>query len=362
MIFKANYFDGRSSRTYPATIETNNNSWIITFTESSGKTIKINWLIKQIKKSDVYTKNMVCFSYGDNFPFQKIESNHSLFINYISKSNHQNINNKLDLFLHQSVNKSILILLLILISFSIGTYFYVIPTITLNFTKNLPKEKVIEFGDYVFNTLSSTLDINTVQSKKLQNFVNSLETETEFPITAYVVKNEQLNAFALSGGKFIIYTGLLNKIKTEHQLTALISHELSHIENRHILKNISRNLSGALFISILFGDVSGITSIMAENAHMFSQLSFNRSLEKEADIFGLKLMRENNLDLQGMPQLFEILKQHNQINTPSFLNSHPMLNERIEYTRNIAKSQKAFTPNIEIQEKWEDLKKTLPLN
>jgi len=361
-MFKANYFNGKSSKAYKATIKINSNNWNISFINNFEQTEEIYWKINQIKKSEVYTKGFVSFSFGDTFPFQKIESDDIKFIDFISNSDYKNINNKLDTFLHKSVKKSILILIATIILFSSSIYFYVIPSVAENFVKNLSKEVVINFGNHIFNLLSHDLEINRKNSIKLQAFVDALKIDNEFPIKAYIVEDKQLNAFALSGGKFVIYSALLEKIENEHQLSALIGHEISHIENRHVLKNICRDLSGALFVSIIFGDVNGITSIIGENAHLFSQLSFSRELEKEADIFGLKIMKKNNLDLNGMPELFEILNNHNQIDLPSFLNSHPMLDERIEYTKKIANKQENFITNKVIKEKWGDLKKSLLLN
>lgn len=364
MTFSINYFDGKSSKTHPATVNIYDGSWNIKYTSSNGEPKLVQWKVNDIKKSDVYTKGLVAFSFGNSFPFQRIESNDSEFINFIAKSEHKNINNKLDTLLHTSVKKSILLLIAIIIGFSFAMYFYVLPSVASNFAQNLPKQRVIEFGDYVFKNLSHTLDIDKQRSKKLQNFVNLLNTSSQFPVKAYVAKSDQLNAFALSGGTFVIYTGLLDKIENEHQLSALIGHELSHIENRHMLKSVSRNLSGAIFVSIIFGDVNAITSIVAENAHLFSQMSFTRNLEKEADIFGMHLMKRNNLNLHGMPELFEILNnnQNHDIDIPSFLNSHPMLADRIEYTKQIANTQNKTPSNPELKTKWLDLKNKLSLN
>jgi predicted Zn-dependent protease len=248
-----------------------------------------------------------------------------------------------------------------IIGFAIGMYFYVIPNVAVGFAKSLNKQQVISFGDYVFRVLSSDLEIHEEKSKKLQEFVDNLQTNGEFPIKAYVVKSDDLNAFALSGGKFVIYSSLLDKIKTQDQLAALICHEVSHIENRHVLKNISKNLSGAIFISVLFGDINGVTTIIGENAHLFSQLSFARDLEKEADLLGLEIMRNNNLDLHGMPELFQILKNETSIDLPTYLSNHPMLKDRITYTTDIANSQKEFEENIVLKEKWHILKNLLDI-
>jgi len=362
MNFKANYFNGKSSKTYKANIFINTNSWDITFLDDFKKTEKINWKTYKIKKSEVYTKDLISFNYGDTFPFQKIESSDIDFINYVSKSEHKNINNKIDTFLHKSVKKSIFFLITTIIVISTSMYFFVIPKVAVSFAEKLPKKTIVEFGNYIFKTLSKDLDIDKQKSNNLQHFVDALKIDSDFPITAYVVKSDHLNAFAISGGKFVIYSALLEKLKSEHQLTALIGHEISHIENRHVLKGISRNLSGALFVSILFGDVNAVTSIISENAHLFSQLSFSRSLEKEADIFGLEIMRKNNLDMNGMPELFEILNQSYQIDVPSFLSSHPMLDERITYTRNIASKQNSFKTNSIIKNKWLILKNSDSFN
>lgn len=356
MKFETIFFDGKSSKTHAATIKVNMNSWNISYLDSSGETQISVWKIDQIKKSEVFTKGLVAFTYGNTFPFEKIESTDTNFINYISKSDHKNINNKLDTFLHKSVKKSITFLSIAVIVFSAAMYFYIIPTVAVNFAKNLPKQSVIDFGSSIFKTLSHDLEINENQSEKLQQFVNKLQIESEFPIKAYVVKNDELNAFAVSGGKIIIYSALLEKIESEHQLAALIGHEISHIEERHVLKNVSRNLSGAMFVAILFGDVNAITTIIGENAHLFSQLSFTRSLEKEADIYGLEILKKNHLDLHGMPQLFKLLHENNTVAIPSFLNSHPMLDDRIEYTKTIADKQTNFKENNALKEKWVNLK------
>ncbi|MGB1042829.1 MAG: M48 family metallopeptidase [Tenacibaculum sp.] len=362
MSFKANYFDGKSSKTHKATVTPNSVGWKISYTDELLGTVDVSWNLKAIQKSEVYTNGLVSFKYGEHFPFQKLESSDKQFISYINKSELSNLNNKVDNWLQKSAFKSIAILLTAIVGFAIGMYFYVLPSIAVNFAKNLPKESVIDFGNYVFRVLSPNLEINETQSKKLQSFVDEMKLDNEFPLTVYVADNNELNAFALSGGKFVIYTGLLNKIKNEHQLAALIGHEVSHIENRHVLKNVSRNLSGAIFVSIIFGDVSSATAILGENAHHFMQLSHTRDLEKEADNFGLKIMKANNLDQHGMPELFQILKDETNVDIPSFLSSHPILNDRIRYTKKVADSQNKTRENLILKEKWKLIQESITID
>lgn len=359
--FKVNYFDGKSSRTYKATVTPEHLKWKISYEDELLGPKTVFWRFDAIRKSEVFTKGLVSFKYGDKFPFEKIESSDQQFIKYIKKSEHKNLNNKVDNWLHKSTGKSIALLLIAIIGFATATYFYILPTIAVSFAKNLPKKHVIDFGNYVFRVLSTDLEIDEKQSQNLQNFVNEMKLDNEFPLTVYVAKSNELNAFALSGGKFVIYSGLLEKIENEHQLAALIGHEISHIENRHVLKGMARNVSGAIFMSVLFGDVSGATAILSENAHKFYQLSHSRSLEREADNFGLDIVKNNNLDQHGMPELFQILKDETEVDVPSFLSSHPMLKDRIEYTKKIADQQADFKENIILKEKWNSIKSSLPI-
>jgi beta-barrel assembly-enhancing protease len=358
MGFKILYFDGKTSKTQNANLSVNSVSWKISYVDEFNTTITKTWDIYKIKRTEVYTGGLVSFSYGNQFPFQRIESTDPNFINYISLSELKNINSKLNTKIQKFGIKSIFLLLITIISISIFTYFFIIPAAANSFATNVSNKNVIAFGDYVFRVLSIDLDIDNEKSKKLQLFVDEMDVNSSFPLKLFIVNSDQKNAFAVSGGKIVIFSSLLEEIENENQLAALIGHEIAHIENRHVLKNVSRNLSGMLFISILFGDINSITAIISENAHLFSQLSFSRELEKEADMVGLEILKKNNLDLNGMPELFSILKESSEIEIPKYLSNHPILDERIRYTKEIANNQKHISENSILKEKWNDLKNT----
>jgi len=129
---------------------------------------------------------------------------------------------------------------------------------------------------------------------------------------------------------------LLDELTNASQLAALLGHEVAHIKKRHALKNVSRNLSGYLFISILFGDINGISTILIENAHMFKQMSFSRILERQADEEGIEMLINNGINPKGMQELFQILKDETKTNMYKefkYIYSHPLLNERIDYIK-----------------------------
>ena len=352
MSFNTRFYDGKSSRTHQATVKVNALNWQISYVDEQGTPVEISWNPQKIQKTAVYTKELISFTYGDTFPFQKIESQDQQFIDYINKSDQKNLNNRIDVQLHKSKSKSLIFLLAAMIGIGLVSYFYVIPTVATGFAATLSQKNVIDFGDYVFKVLSVDLEIDEEASERLQNFVDAMAIESEFPLELYVVTSDEINAFALSGGKIVVFSSLLEKIETEAQLAALIGHEVSHINNRHVLKNLARNFGGAIFVSVLFGDINGATSVLMDNAHLFTQLSFSRSLEKEADIFGLDIMKKNNVDLHGMPQLFEILKRETSFDVPTYLSNHPMLKDRIEYTTKMADEDGSRHKNNVLEDYW----------
>jgi Zn-dependent protease with chaperone function len=342
---------------YKAFLQITALKWVITIVEDDGTSKNISWDTELIKKMNVHTENFVSFRYGQSFPFQRIESTDPALIAVVNATKNSTIQ-QLEVLLHTNKKSSFAYLLIAVLSIAVGMYFYVIPSVTGSFITNLNNKSVEGFGNFVFKVLATDLEIEDEKTKKLQNFVNAIQIESTFPLKVHVAKNEDVNAFALSGGTIVVYAPLLEKIKNESQLLALIGHEISHIENRHVLKSVTRNLSGAIFISVLFGDISGINTVLAENAHLFSQLSFTRDLEKEADIYGLKIMKDNQVDLYGMSELFAILQEETTFSMPTYLSNHPMLADRIEYTKKIAKKQTNISENILLKEKWEALKTT----
>ena len=176
------------------------------------------------------------------------------------------------------------------------------------------------------------------------------------------MKDKIVNAFALPGGKIIVYEGILRTMNDYKELTALLSHEFSHVELRHSTKNIFRSLSSYMLLSVLFGDASGVTAIVIQNANQLKQLGYSRSLEEEADKNGLKLMKARHIDPEGMEGLFRALKKEegDAGDIPEFLSTHPLTNERINYVRkDVAKHNYTTEEDGKLDSLWKEIKGNL---
>ena len=232
-----------------------------------------------------------------------------------------------------------LVLLLLMLTLGAGLYVGVIHFIPFLGGKMITVKHEIQLGTRLkeimlneVNLLGSYID--TEGTHKLQAFADKLELSEQYPIQVTLVKSDMVNAYALPGGQIVIYSGLLNKIKTPEALAALLAHEGSHINERHSLKGLLRNAANGILISVLFSDASGISGAIVSNANNLNGLHYSRSLEAEADRKGCDLLRANGLDVRGMQQLMQVLEEIGDMpHSLAFLSTHPLTKERIKATQ-----------------------------
>ncbi len=157
-------------------------------------------------------------------------------------------------------------------------------------------------------------------------------------LTFNLIKNNDLNAFAVPGGYITFYTGLLLTTDDESQLASVVAHEIAHLTQRHLPKLIARAnqnqlpAMAAVIGSILIGGQTGLAGITLTGAALESgRLAFTRDFEREADSIGIKLLAESGYDPKSMVTFFGKLEQHNRIDgsVPGFLSTHPLSYTRI---------------------------------
>lgn len=185
--------------------------------------------------------------------------------------------------------------------------------------------------------------------------------ELEFEVR--VIEDPSLNAFAYPHGSLYVHTGLLARMENEDQLATVLAHEMTHVENRHML----RYRRGAQNRQIAIGAVAVAASIWAaseeihqiEHGHwgkaagidLLSDLviglglelailasvnGYGRELEIEADQGGFAKMRAAGYDLAQAPRVYEILQDDHGDESQLevfFFGSHPNLSSRVDSAR-----------------------------
>jgi predicted Zn-dependent protease len=162
------------------------------------------------------------------------------------------------------------------------------------------------------------------------------------PFEFFAISDSTINAFALPGGFVGVHTGLLLMAQSESELASVLSHEISHVTQRHIARLIAAQQRAglasmaALAVAILAArsnsDVSAAAIAAAQAGSIQSQLNFTREHEREADRIGLQIMEKSGFDVHAMPVFFERLQKATRVyenGAPSYLRTHPLTYERI---------------------------------
>lgn len=153
-----------------------------------------------------------------------------------------------------------------------------------------------------------------------------------------VFKENTANAFALPGGKIGVHTGLLNVAKDQHQLAAVMGHEVGHVIAEHANERVSQSsiLQFGLQASnaaLQMGNVEYREAIMqglGVGAQVGVALPFSRSHESEADVIGLDLMAKAGFELTGSVRLWENMNKLSGERQVEFLSTHPVPETRMQ--------------------------------
>ncbi len=138
-----------------------------------------------------------------------------------------------------------------------------------------------------------------------------------------LVSNDVVNAFALPGGHVVVFTGLLKKAESGEEVAGVLSHEISHVLERHGVERIVKQLGIVAVAAILFGDQQGLIGLAQQLGVELLTLRFSREQETEADLVGLHLLHEARIAPDGMVRFFERLSERDKDHIELF-STHPM--------------------------------------
>ncbi len=362
MNYTGKYFDGKSSAGHVADIQLNRFQIDIFYTDGDFHAHHVQWNTDKIHKNDFAEHDKVILKYGD-FPFQYLEVPQKSFEQYLKTQYplapfHKSAYN----WVFSKGTIGLVAMAIAFLGILALTYFYVVPWGAEKFAMTLPVEWEQQLGESVYSKMVSEESINETDTKLINDFFKKLNYPTDYNIRVVVVKDNIVNAYALPGGRIVVYEGILRKMDDYRELTALLSHEFSHVQLKHSTRNIARSLSSALLLSVLFGDASGITAIVIENADAVKQLGYSRQLEEDADRNGLALMKKRSIDPHGMKELFETLQKESEGEEDGykFLSTHPLTKDRIKFVNEeIAKKDFTWQPDPVLDSLYKEIQNNL---
>ena len=163
----------------------------------------------------------------------------------------------------------------------------------------------------------------------------------------FPINDPSINAFAMPGGYIGVHTGLILSAQSESELAGVLAHEISHVTQRHIARQIYQSkqigmasmlaMGLALLAARSNGQVAGAAIAGAQAGAMSSQLAFSRDFERESDRMGFETLRKAGFDVRGMAAFFERLEKSVRMyenNATAYLRTHPLTGERLSDMQN----------------------------
>jgi predicted Zn-dependent protease len=149
-----------------------------------------------------------------------------------------------------------------------------------------------------------------------------------------VQKTDEMNAYCMPGGRIMVYSGLIEKLKlTDAELATVMAHEVAHALREHTRERVSRAYGQQLVLSGVAA-VTGVSEGTANIANMIGQvtfqLPFGRDQESEADTIGLELMARAGYDPRAAVTLWNKMSAAESSGSPKFLSTHPAPKDRIK--------------------------------
>ena len=159
-----------------------------------------------------------------------------------------------------------------------------------------------------------------------------------------LVESDQVNAWAMPGGKVVVYTGILPVALDEKGLAVIMGHEIAHVVAGHGNERMSQGLIfqfGGMALSTALSNKPQQTRqlwmrVYGAGAQYGVMLPYSRLHESEADHLGLVFMAMAGYDPNSAVGFWErMAKMKSGQAPPEFLSTHPSDARRIQDIRNL---------------------------
>jgi predicted Zn-dependent protease len=203
-------------------------------------------------------------------------------------------------------------------------------------------EAAREFARYKATyPLTTDQDIIDYVACVANSVVTSLEPpDSDMNWEMAILEENQLNAFVMPGGKIVIFEGIMRAARDQHQLAAVIGHEIAHVTAGHTQSKLLRGGKGmevgiqvaaVLLSGGHYGAQYTAQEMLNQGAMYGLVLPFKRGQETEADVVGLEFMAKAGFDPRAAVPLWQNMDEEAGGEGPAeFSSTHPSHENRIE--------------------------------
>ncbi|MGV9004731.1 M48 family metallopeptidase [Flavobacterium sp.] len=229
------------------------------------------------------------------------------------------------------------------------------------------KERTInvenKLGDLIWDEISRTENVilNDSITKTLDSLIlplcraNGIDRDS---LKVHIIDKKELNAFALPNNHLVVYTGLIIDCKKQEALQGVLGHEIAHIEKKHVMKKLSKELGFTILVSATAGGKGG--QVIKEIFKTLSSSAYDRTLEKEADMTSVDYMVKANIDPKPLSDfMYQMSLDSKMPDGFSWISSHPESEERAKYILEYIKGKKLHSKPTLSDKSWKDFQEQL---
>ncbi|NRA86163.1 MAG: M48 family metallopeptidase [Rhizobiales bacterium] len=340
------FYDGRSDAAHPAKISLQDG--FIYFARDDGKAVLLD--IKNIKfESPIgnITRNITWKIEGVEASFQTddIEQYDILYAQIHGKNTASIIH---------LIEKNIYVVIGSLVVSVFIIYLYItqgVPTMSRFIAQQIPisvysytsDKSMVLFDEILFDPSKLASSDKHRITKKFNEMADKLNWQSKFDLKFRAMgdKGDLPNAFALPSGIIVITDGLVKIAKNDAQILAVLAHEIGHVTNRHGITAMVQASVLTLSATFITGELSGVSDLLVSNSIILTELSYSREFEKEADIYGVALIKDQGIGdayllidiLENMSEFYDDGGDNidDDETGTDYFSSHPLTSERKKY-------------------------------
>jgi Zn-dependent protease with chaperone function len=261
----------------------------------------------------------------------------------------------------KSEKKRVPVYMAVICAFFFGSYFLI--SHSSSFVADMiPYEWEQKIGSFAFeNYLLGKQNIDNPNVKSaIKTIIDRIDQfdDSEITYEVAVIDAEMVNAFAFPGGFVVVTSGLINNADNPEQVAGVLSHELTHVIERHGMRKLARQAGLGILIGIVLGDTSALSQLV-ELSSQLDSLSFDRDQERLADEGAIKIMQAAGLSPQNFVAFFKTLQQLDSVagDIPEIFRTHPLTDERMERVAAAKEPKQLFSFKLNWERVKQDLQK-----
>jgi len=172
-----------------------------------------------------------------------------------------------------------------------------------------------------------------------------------------IVDDSIVNAFAAPGGRIVVFRGLVAQAQSPEEVAGVLAHEIQHVTQQHGVRSLLRDMPARLLLSSLTGS-SVLGDALASAAYTLGSLSYARADELAADLGAVRMLAAARVDPQGMIGFFRrsAAAGEGDSRLASYLSTHPSDSRRVEALEAEVAAAKTAAVPVMTRREWAALR------